>query len=141
MSAMRLTKRKRPTRPNIDITPMIDVVFLLLIFFITVSQMSQTQIDPVELPKLSGSIDQQPTTLTINIRQGGELVVDGTVFTESALIGVISRSLGSVNDDPTRVKVVIRADQRTLSGAVNRVVTSLGRMQITRIRMAVQVPR
>ncbi len=138
---MRLTKRKRPTRPNIDITPMIDVVFLLLIFFITVSQISKAQNDPVQLPKLSGTADQQPTTLTINIREGGELVVDGTVFTESALVGVIIRSLAAVDDDPTRVRVVIRADQRALSGAVNRVVTALGRMDITRIRMAVQVPR
>ncbi|HIM30348.1 MAG: biopolymer transporter ExbD [Pirellulaceae bacterium] len=138
---MRLTKRKRPTRPNIDITPMIDVVFLLLIFFITVSQISKAQNDPVQLPKLSGTADQQPTTLTINIREGGELVVDGTVFTESALVGVIIRSLAAVDDDPRRVRVVIRADQRALSGAVNRVVTALGRMDITRIRMAVQVPR
>ena len=138
---MRLTKRKRPTRPNIDITPMIDVVFLLLIFFITVSQISKAQNDPVQLPKLSGTADQQPTTLTINIREGGELVVDGTVFTESALVGVIIRSLAAVDEDPTRVRVVIRADQRALSGAVNRVVTTLGRMDITRIRMAVQVPR
>jgi biopolymer transport protein ExbD len=138
---MRLTKRKRPTRPNIDITPMIDVVFLLLIFFITVSQISKAQNDPVQLPKLSGTADQQPTTLTINIREGGELVVDGTVFTESALVGVIIRSLAAVDEDPTRVRVVIRADQRALSGAVNRVVTALGRMNITRIRMAVQVPR
>lgn len=138
---MRLTKRKRPTRPNIDITPMIDVVFLLLIFFITVSQISKAQNDPVQLPKLSGTADQQPTTLTINIREGGELVVDGTVFTESALVGVIIRSLAAVDEDATRVRVVIRADQRALSGAVNRVVTALGRMDITRIRMAVQVPR
>ncbi|MFP6675038.1 MAG: hypothetical protein VB878_08170 [Pirellulaceae bacterium] len=72
---------------------------------------------------------------------GGELVVDGTVFTESALVGVIIRSLAAVDEDPTRVRVVIRADQRALSGAVNRVVTALGRMDITRIRMAVQVPR
>ena len=74
---MRLSKRRRSTRANVDITPMIDVVFLLLIFFITVSQMSQSQNDPVQLTRLSGSIDQEPTLLTINIRQGGEIVVGG----------------------------------------------------------------
>ena len=119
---------------------MIDVVFLLLIFFITVSQMSHAQNDPVRLPKLSGSVDQEPTQLTINIREGGELVVGGRIYTEEALLGVITRALEGVDEDPSRVRVVIRADERVLSGVVNRVVTTLGRLQVTSIRMAVTVP-
>ena len=119
---------------------MIDVVFLLLIFFITVSEISHAQNDPVQLPNLSGTIDQEPTLLTINIRQGGELVVGGRVYTENALVGVISNALADVNDDPSLVRVVIRADQRVLAGAVNQVVVTLGRMEVTRIRMAVTVP-
>lgn len=137
---MRLSKRRRPTRPNVDITPMIDVVFLLLIFFITVSQMSQSQNDPVQLARLTGSIDQEPTLLTINIRKGGEIVVGGRIYTEEALVGVITKALSEVDEDPGRVRVLIRADYRTMSESVNRVVRSLGRLQVTRIRMAVKVP-
>jgi biopolymer transport protein ExbD len=137
---MRLSKRRRSTRANVDITPMIDVVFLLLIFFITVSQMSQSQNDPVQLTRLSGSIDQEPTLLTINIRQGGEIVVGGRIYTEGALVEVITKTLSEVDEDPSRVRVLIRADYRTMSETVNRVVKSLGRLEVTRIRMAVKVP-
>lgn len=137
---MRLSKRKRPTRPNVDITPMIDVVFLLLIFFITVSQISQAQNDPVQLPELSGSADQEPTELTINIRDTGEIVVEGRVYTEEAFISLVTRVLADQGDDPSRVTVVIRADTRVLAGSVNDVVKSLGRLQISRVRMAVVQP-
>jgi biopolymer transport protein ExbD len=137
---MRLSKRKRSTRAEVDITPMIDVVFLLLIFFITVSQISDTQKDLVDLPKLTGAVDQEPTTLIINIRETGEIVVEGRVYDESAIIGVISQALASVNDDPSLVHAVIRADQRVMAGSVNRVVEALGRMEISRVRMAVQSP-
>jgi biopolymer transport protein ExbD len=127
---MRLSKRRRSTRANVDITPMIDVVFLLLIFFITVSQMSQSQNDPVQLTRLSGSIDQEPTLLTINIRQGGEIVVGGRIYTEGALVEVITKTLSEVDEDPSRVRVLIRADYRTMSETVNRVVKSLGRLEV-----------
>lgn len=119
---------------------MIDVVFLLLIFFITVSQISQAQNDPVQLPELSGSADQEPTELTINIRDTGEIVVEGRVYTEEAFISLVTRVLADQGDDPSRVTVVIRADTRVLAGSVNDVVKSLGRLQISRVRMAVVQP-
>ena len=121
-------------------TPMIDIVFLLIIFFMTVSQVSKTNKENVELPELQGSEDQQPTTLTVNVMQAGELIVSGTPVSLTELKLLASRELGNVGNQPERLQVVLRADQRGTSQAVNEVVTALSQMQIKRVRIAVQVP-
>ena len=52
---MRLTKRGTTSLPDLNMTPMIDVVFQLLIFFMLVPHMSQVNKELLELPKLSGT--------------------------------------------------------------------------------------
>ena len=53
---MRLSKRHNPGL-QMNMTPMIDVTFLLLIFFMTVSQVSAVNKEQLELPQLKGSED------------------------------------------------------------------------------------
>ncbi len=138
---MRLTKRRRNTRPEMDMTPMIDIVFLLIIFFMTVTQVSKLNKEQLELPKLKGSEDQKPSVLTINVTAGGEIVISGRTYSLSDFVSLVNRELRRVGDDPSRLSIVIRADQRSTSGGVNSVVTALTKLQVTRVRIAVEVPQ
>jgi biopolymer transport protein ExbD len=123
-----------------NMTPMIDIVFLLIIFFMTVTQVSKINREQVELPKLQGAEDQKPTTLTVNVDRAGEIVVSGNRVTTARLLAIVSQELAKVGDDPSRLTVVLRADERGTSRVVNDIVKSLARLQITRVRIAVQVP-
>lgn len=135
---MRLSKRRRATIAEMNMTPMIDIVFLLLIFFMTVSQVSEVNKVQLSLPKLEGSDDQRPATVTLNINADGDMIVGGRAMSLGELLGVVSTELQKVGDDPSRLHVVIRADERSESRPVNQVVSALGRMQITKVRIAVQ---
>ena len=135
---MRLSKRRRATIANMDMTPMIDIVFLLLIFFMTVSQVSEINKERVELPKLTGSVDQKPAVLTINVDQHGQLIVSARKLELGELITLVSNELQRVGDDASRLTVVIRADERSISQPVNEVVSALGQMQIKKVMLAVQ---
>jgi biopolymer transport protein ExbD len=137
---MKLTRRKPPTTAALNMTPMIDVVFLLLIFFMMVSQVSEINLQPIELPKLSGGEDQQPSVMTINVNQQGAVIVGGMTLTVSDVVGLVADELLRVDDDPTRMAVVIRADERGESRTVNELVRALGQMQISRIRLAIRAP-
>ena len=53
---MKLSKHRRRPDVAFNMTPMIDIVFLLIIFFMTVSQITQVNDEPIELPKLEGSL-------------------------------------------------------------------------------------
>ena len=137
---MQLSKRRRSTTARINMTPMIDIVFLLLIFFMTVSQVSELNRERLELPRQAGALDQQPSMLTININQASEILVGGTVYPLSDLIALVADELARLGDDPSRLTVVLRADRRVPSEMVNRTVQALARLDIRKVRIPVQVP-
>ncbi|MFV1967381.1 MAG: ExbD/TolR family protein [Pirellulaceae bacterium] len=138
---MRLTKRRRTTRPDMNMTPMIDIVFLLIIFFMTVTQVSEVNKERLQLPKLKGSQDQKRTTLTINVSQDGELRVSGRTMTIAGLVGMVADELQRLQGETSRLTVVIRADQRGTSRMVNEIVAALAKLRINLIRFAVEAPR
>ncbi len=138
---MRLSKHKRDTRADMNMTPMIDIVFLLIIFFMTVTQVSEINRERLELPQLQGAEDQKPSTLIVNVDQAGEIIVSGNQIEVPRLLAIVSQELAKVGEDPSRLTVVLRADERGTSRTVNEIVTALARMRITRVRIAVQVPQ
>lgn len=138
---MRLSKRRRSTFTGMNMTPMIDIVFLLIIFFMTVSQVSKINRENIELPKLQGAEDQKPTVLTINVTRQGRIVVGGNTLSAPGLAAMIVNQLDQIGNDPTRLTVVLRADERGDCRVVNQIVTALAKLQVNRVRLAVEVPQ
>lgn len=139
--AMRLSKHQYAKTPELNMTPMIDVVFQLLIFFMTCSQVANVNLERLDLPTQKGSEDQGPTTLTVNITRDGVLRVSGRTLTTAGLVEMVSRELDRLAGDASRIHVVVRADERGQSRAVNDVVAALSGLGIYRLRLAVEVPR
>ncbi len=123
-----------------NMTPMIDVVFLLNIFFITVAQVSEVNNVRLELPRQQGSDDQKPSVLTINVDQEGQLIIGGNYYHLSELVALVSDELLRLNDDPSRMNVVLRADRRVPARFVNRTVNALAGLGIRKVRVPVEVP-
>jgi biopolymer transport protein ExbD len=138
---MRLTKHKRSTMTSMDMTPMIDVVFLLLIFFMTVSQVSNINREQLQLPKLEGTKDQQEGPLVVNVNAAGQIVVAGQTLTSPQLAVWMSDEIASRRVNPASIKVTVRGDAAGDARAVNEVVRTLNRLGILQIRMAVQKPQ
>jgi biopolymer transport protein ExbD len=138
---MRLAKRRRATTLRFNMTPMIDIVFLLIIFFMTVSQVTKVNQEPVELPKQPGSEDQKPAVLTVNFNNDGEIIVGGTQYDLASLLALVTDELQRLNDDPTRLTIVLRADRRVASGVVNEVVEALASLDIRKVQFPVEVPQ
>ncbi len=137
---MKLTKHKRPTRAQMNMTPMIDIVFLLIIFFMTVTQVSKINKEPVQLPQQKGSEDQLEANITINVNTDGQMIVSGNPYSVPQLVFMIDEEFRRVGSDARRMEIVLRVDGRATSQTVNEIVSSLGRLGITRVRIAVQVP-
>jgi len=135
---MRLTKRRRTMRPEMNMTPMIDIVFLLIIFFMTVTQASEANKERLELPKQKGTLEQKPTMLTINVLEEGEMRVAGKSITMPGLLGLVDRELIRQGGDRARLSIVVRADERGTSRVPNAIMRALGKMGIARVRLAVE---
>jgi biopolymer transport protein ExbD len=78
---------------EIPMTPLIDVVFLLLIFFLVATNFTRKELDhKLKLPQALGGEKSEvlPEILVINIRQDGTLVIDGKIREAEKLGGIIS---------------------------------------------------
>jgi biopolymer transport protein ExbD len=123
-----------------NMTPMIDVVFLLLVFFMTCTQVSKINKERLELPEQEGSQEQIETSLTINVNQEGAVIVSGRTLTVPELVSIVGDEIALRGGDTAGINVVLRGDQRGESRTVNEVVRALSQLQITRVRIAVESP-
>jgi biopolymer transport protein ExbD len=135
---MKLSKGRRGGKLEINMTPMIDVTFLLLIFFMTVNQVSKMNAEPLELPQLKGSQDQSEAVITVNVDQYGDIVVSSNHLSLGQFASLVGGELAANQNDPTRIKVVLRADRRGNCRVVNEIVAMLVKLDIHQVRIAVR---
>ena len=97
----------------IDLTPMIDMLFALLIFFMVVSHFAAAERDmKVVLPSASAAmpLTAKPSEFFINIDQFGRYYVHNRAISEQELRDALLRAAA---DNPASQTAVIRADKRT----------------------------
>ena len=98
---------------SLSLTPLIDVVFLLLIFFLVATKFAEEERElPVPLPEASEAMPStsKPHELFINIDAEGSYFVTGKTLNVDELYQVLR--VAWVNN-PAQVSVVIRAGSRS----------------------------
>jgi biopolymer transport protein ExbD len=97
---------------RLNLTPMIDVVFLLLIFFLVATKFEEQERElNVVLPQASEAmpLTAKPKELFVNIDREGRYVVNGQQHNDAALLATLQQADAS---NPGRQTVIIRADKR-----------------------------
>ncbi len=116
---MRRKISHREEEAEINITPMLDVVFIMLIFFIvTTSFVSEIGVDvnrPSNQPKQEQKISE---VIAIRIEKTGKIVIQGRTIDIRAVRANIESSLAAKADAP----VVIVADREADAGLLVRVI-------------------
>jgi biopolymer transport protein ExbD len=95
-----------------DLTPMIDCVFQLLIFFLVATRFAEEEREmDVMLPDASEAqpLTARPREVFINIDENGRYYVTGKLLTQEELYPVLKHA--AINN-PGRQSVIIRADKR-----------------------------
>ncbi len=97
---------------SLSVTPLIDVVFLLLIFFLVTSQFEQEERQmELNLPQVSEALpaSAQPQELVVNISKNGEYFIDGQFRQLEQVEQIISRAQ---QNNPLTQTVIVRADKQ-----------------------------
>jgi biopolymer transport protein ExbD len=113
---MRFRKVSRPA-VAINIAPLVDVVFLLVIFFAVSTTFLETSGLKLELPASSSTAQREPRELTVLLASDGTLAFEGESVTEEQL----GPRLRLAIEESERKIVVLRADTSTSHGDVVRV--------------------
>ena len=120
---------------SVNLTPLIDVVFLLLIFFMVSTTFTRETHLAIDLPQSSGAIlEQQPRQIEIIISKGGEFSVDGQGLINSQR-ETLKRALGKASQGERNLPVIITADANTPYQAVVTAMDAAGQMGFANLSM------
>ena len=115
---MRGRKVRKPDSAEVDLTPMLDVVFILLIFFIVTSTFAREEaigLEPPPPPAPPDSQEQEPVpAILILVEESGLIYVNGRATDISSVRANIERV---VAESPNSA-VIIQAHPKAKSGVV-----------------------
>jgi len=133
---MRLSLRPR-TQPEVNLTSLIDVVFLLLIFFmVSTSFVKQSQIS-ISLPQADSAVvePEVPDQIDVMITETGTFVVNGRELINSR-VETIRNALQKVSGGNNGLPLTISADANAKHQDVVTAMDVAGRLGFTRISIA-----
>ncbi|MCP4272200.1 MAG: biopolymer transporter ExbD [Gammaproteobacteria bacterium] len=136
---MKLNNKKKKDI-TVNITPLIDVVFLLLIFFmVSTSFTRETQIE-IELPKASGEqLDIAPEMVEISIDTEGNFYVNKQPLINSQ-IETLRKAILKLSDGDTTLPLIISADAKAPYQSVVVAMDAAGQEGFTNLQMATRRP-
>ncbi|MCX7819013.1 MAG: biopolymer transporter ExbD [Kiritimatiellae bacterium] len=136
---MNFHARLRPEPIGFQLAPMIDVVFLLLCFFMTSQLFAQWETDvPLTLPTArTGETSRRlPGEITLNITADGRVIVNAKPYTDEELARMLERLAKLYPGQP----VVLRADRSTPYEQIIRVLDLCRQSDIWNISFATLPP-
>jgi biopolymer transport protein ExbD len=142
---MRFAHAKRDRLLHLDMTPMIDIVFQLLIFFLTTAQMAQMTRTKLELPDERGEEEksQDLAGLVINLDASGMIVVNDATVSLAELEALVAdlavrqgpAGFGAGAANVSAFRPLVRADRNAPAERLNSVINALERVGVKAIRI------
>ena len=129
--------RHRHEPVEVNLTPLIDVVFLLLIFFMISTTFETRQALQLSLPQGSNSVPMEASPLTLSITREGIYRIGEQRYANGAeLHEAIAAQLESAREHG----LVIEADARTTHASVVTALDQAAALNIQRVRIATRNP-
>lgn len=125
---------------GINMTPMIDCVFLLLIFFLVATRFEEMEREMnVVLPQASEAmpLTAKPKELFVNVDRDGKFIVRGQALPVAELLSTFQQAAA---DNPGRQTVIIRADKRCVWEHVVEVMNLCNKAHIRDYRVTTAEP-
>ena len=121
--------------PAIMLSPMIDMMFLLLIFFIvSTMQMTELKTIPVKLPVATESVIQNTAKFTVTIKDDGAYWLQDKVISKQELVNKAREE----QKKDEKFHVVIRADENVQYKAVIGLLDSFKKAGVSRVGLATE---
>jgi biopolymer transport protein ExbD len=132
-------RRRRPRRrydEEVNLTPMLDVVFIMLIFFIvTASFVKESGVDVNRQPAVSAE-PQERANVLVAITESGQVWIDGRPVDVRAVRANIER----LHAENPKGQVVIQADRRSENGVLVQVLDAARLAGVEDVALAAEAP-
>ena len=133
-------KRKIREELPINITPLIDVVFLLLIFFMVTTTFTRETRLMVNLPEADAAPSEAlPDQVEITVSRNGTYTINGRPLVNSE-IATLMQGLELATQSDRSVPILLIADAEATHQSVVTAMDGIGKLGFTRLSIATQRP-
>ncbi|HOK03069.1 MAG TPA: biopolymer transporter ExbD [Spirochaetota bacterium] len=119
---------------DINITPMVDIILVLLVIFMVTANFLKKESININLPKVAAADPNIKESKQVAITKEGKYFLEGRSVSESGLVDEISRE---VKYRPN-MRVTLSADESLSYGSVSRVMGLLRKCGVTRMALSVK---
>jgi biopolymer transport protein TolR len=129
---------RRKNRPvsAINVTPMVDVMLVLLIVFMVTAPLLTVGV-PINLPKVeSQSLDAQREPLEITLNESNEIYIGDEIIVFDELISKVRAVAGNNSD----IRIFLRADSNINYGEVMQILGALNTSGFLKIALVTKKP-
>ena len=135
---MRFAKGKDMPEASFDLTPMIDVVLLLIIFFMLTAQFAKTLKTAVDLPQESGvgQADQNVAAVVVDLTKEGELRLAAEPIGLDAFLQVIAADLKRAKAGGQPFDLTVRVDRACPAVHLNGLAGALTQLGVRNWKLA-----
>lgn len=134
-------KIPRDDQSSINLTPLIDIVFLLIIFFMVGTRFSELNEAEkniaLQIPQVTDAkaMTAAPRKRVINVFEDGRIMLDETEVS----LDVLYENLSDAKKQYRKLGVVVRGDGQSLYQNVARVIATCKRAEVADVNIAVKV--
>ena len=126
--------------PEVNLTPLIDVVFILLIFFMVSTTFQKESEIKIELPEASADpVEEKKDVLELVIDAEGRYFIDQQQVVNTEL-NTLKKAISKFLGDRTTIPVVIRADRQTPYESVVRAMDATSQLGLVQMSLATSQP-
>lgn len=116
---------------DLDITPLIDVLFMLIIFFVLTTSFVQGRVE-VDLPRGEGTPPREGRTLLVSVKADGTVLWDGTPAASADVPALAARAVAESRD------ILLAGDRAAPYGAVAELLELLRHEGLDRAGLALR---
>ena len=129
--------RRRPVMAEINVTPMVDVMLVLLIIFMVSAPLLTVGV-PLDLPQTQAkSLDQDKNPLTLSVNLKGQVFLNDTEIAVDELVPklkAITEARGGLDE-----RIFVRGDRKVDYGTVMKVMGRLSQAGFRRVALVTEV--
>jgi biopolymer transport protein ExbD len=130
----------RPPRKGrgliINITSLIDVMFILLIFFMVTSTFKNQPAINLVLPRSATASETVDTPAILYLTAEGEIFLNDALVPKARLASMLSEMHAASGED----RMVLRADEKAAHGDVVEIIDTIKQSGFTRVSLSARVP-
>ena len=137
---MKFSRPRITPEATFDLTNMIDVVLLLIIFFMLTAQFAKSNQKEMDLPRQPGAaeVSQGTLAITIGIEKDGTLLLHDQRMAPDRLVQVIAGDARGMGRPVDAFDITIRADRACSASHLNGLVSVLSSIGVKRWKLATQ---